>query len=327
MLAAASFSRMQAIVQDRYGSSKNLRLSEVETPTPDASSVLLKVRSASINGLDWRLLAGRPAILRLLGFGLARPKRRIRGVDVAGEVIAVPSSGARFRVGDAVFGLGSGSFAEYVAADQGEITAKPDTVSFDDAATLGVAACTALQGLRDWGHVRPGQSVAVTGAGSGVGSFAVQLAKWMGARVTAVTTSENVDWLRSAGADAVVDYRTEDFTLRSDRYDVILDISGLNSMGALLRSLRPGGCLVVIGGRGTFGPLIAAGLRRRLLRQPVHAFFAKVHADDLAQLGELVAQQKIRPVIDHVYSLAETPQAMARAEAHRTRGKLVIHVA
>ena len=236
-------------------------------------------------------------------------------------------AGSRFKVGDAVFGLGSGSFAEYVAADESEITVKPDSVSFDDAATLGIAAFTALQGLRDRGRVRPGQSVAVTGAGSGVGTFAVQLAKWMGARVTAVTITENVDLLRSIGSDAVVDYRSEDFTQRPDRFDVIFDISGLNSMGALLTTLRPGGTLVIVGGRGGFGRFIRAGLRRLFLRQRVYSLMAKVNLDDLAQLGELVAQGKIRPVIERAYSLPETPQAMARAELHQARGKLVIHVA
>jgi NADPH:quinone reductase-like Zn-dependent oxidoreductase len=236
-----------------------------------------------------------------------------------------PSTG--FKVGDAVFGLGSGSFAEYVAANEREITRKPDTLAFDEAATLGVAACTALQGLRDLGGVRRGQSVAVTGAGSGVGTFAVQLAKWMGSRVTAITSTENVELLRSIGADRVVDYRSEDFTSGPDRYDLIFDVSGLSPMGVLLRALRPGGTLVIVGGRGVLGRVILSGLRRRLLRQRVYLLMATVKPEDLAQLGDLVTEQKIRPVIERVYSLAETPEAMARAELHRARGKLVIRVA
>lgn len=316
---------MKAVAQDRYGSADVLKLQDVETPVPDATSVLLRVRSASVNGMDWRILSGSPLIARLL-FGLARPKRRIRGVDVAGEVVAVRKPDSRFKVGDAVFGLGSGSFAEYVGADESEITPKPDSVSFDDAATLGIAALTALQGLRDQARVQPGQSVAITGAGSGVGTFAVQLAKWMGARVTAVTSTENVELLRSVGAEVVVDYRNEDFTRRPDRYDVIFDISGLSSIGRLLGAVRPGGCLVIVGGRGGFGRFLRAGLRRRFLRQRAYSLMAKVKVDDLAQLGELVAQGKIKPVIDRIYSLPEVPQAMARAELHRARGKLVIHV-
>lgn len=317
---------MKAIVQDRYGPATALRLEEVEVPVPDDASVLLKVHSASVNGLDWRLMSGRPFIGRLF-FGLLRPKRRIRGVDVAGEVVAVRRPNSRFKVGDAVFGLGSGSFAEFVAADENELAAKPAGVSFDDAATLGVAAFTALQGLRVGGSIRPGQSVAVTGAGSGVGTFAVQLAKQMGANVTAVTTTENVDLLRSIGADVVVDYRKEEFPRKSDRYDFIFDASGRSTFGSLLRTLNPGGFLVVVGARGGMGRFMSAGVRHRLLRQPTSSFVAKANVDDLTRLGELVAQGKIKPVIDRVYSLSEVPEAMAHAERHQAKGKLVIHVA
>jgi len=317
---------MKAIVQDRYGRADTLKLSDAEMPTADATSVLLRVRSASVNGLDWRIMSGRPIVGRLLGFGLTRPKRRIRGVDVAGEVIAVRKSDSRFKVGDAVFGLGSGSFAEYVAADERELTNKPESVSFDDAATLGVAAFTALQGLRDRGHVQPGQSVAITAAGSGVGTFAVQLAKCMGARVTAVGRTDNVEMLRKAGADVVIDYHETDFTRGPDRYDVIIDVSGLTGIGALLRTLKPGGTLVVVGGRGGFGRFIQAGVRRRLLRQRVWVLLARPSIEDMAKLGSLVAQGKLKPVIDHVYTLPETPEAMARAALHRAQGKLVIHV-
>jgi NADPH:quinone reductase-like Zn-dependent oxidoreductase len=318
---------MNAIVQNRYGAAGGLRLEEVAMPVPDATSVLLRVRAASVNGLDWRILSGSPFALRLF-FGLMRPKPkfRVRGVDVSGEVVAVRKPDSRFKVGDLVFGLGSGSFAEYVAADEKELAIKPDGVPFEDAATLGVAAFTALQGLRDWGEVRPGHSVAVTGAGSGVGTFAVQLARWMGARVTAITSTENVELLRSLGADAVVDSQKEDFTRGHDRYNVVLDISGLNDIGSLRRCLHPGGVLVIVGGRGGFGRLLSAGLRRRLLGQRIRGGIAKLKVGDLAQLGELVAQGKIKPAIDRVYPLAETPQALARAELHRSRGKLVIRV-
>jgi NADPH:quinone reductase-like Zn-dependent oxidoreductase len=317
---------MKAIVQDRYGRASTLRLGDVEMPLVDATSVLLRVRSASVNGLDWRILSGRPFIGRLLGFGLTRPKRRVRGVDVAGEVIAVRKSDSRFKVGDAVFGLGSGSFAEYVAADERELTNKPDGVSFDDAATLGISALTALQGLRDRGRVQPGQSVAITAAGSGVGTFAVQLAKWMGARVTAVTRPDGVEMLRRLGADVVIDYHRSDFTRGTERYDVILDVSGRQGVGALRRALKPGGTLVVVGGRGGFGRFLQAGVRRRVLRQRVRGLLARPNPEDLAKVGSLVAQGQVKPVIDLVYPLPETPAAMARAELHQARGKLVIHV-
>ena len=317
---------MKAVVQDRYGKADVLEVGDAEMPTPDAASVLLRVRAASVNSLDWRLMTGRPRILRLMGFGLTRPKRRIRGVDVSGEVIAVRKRDSRFKVGDAVFGLGAGSFAEYVAADERVLASKPAAVSFDDAATLGTAASTALQALRDRGHVQPGQSVAVTGAGSGVGTFAVQLGKWMGARVTAVTHTDNVEMLRSAGADTVIDYHTTDFTRGTARYDVIFDISGRNGIGTLLRKLTPTGTLVCVGGRGGFGRFLQAGIRRRLLRQRVRGLLSKPNAKDLATLGSLVAQGKLRPSIDRVYSLVVAPGAMARAEVGRARGKLVIHV-
>ncbi|MCI4346800.1 MAG: NAD(P)-dependent alcohol dehydrogenase, partial [Thermoplasmata archaeon] len=304
------------------------RLEEVATPVPDATSVLLKVRSASVNGLDWRILSGSPAIARLF-FGLMRPKPkfRVRGVDVAGEVVAVHGPESRFKVGEFVFGLASGSFAEYAAADESELASKPDGVSFDDAATLGVAAFTALQALRDWAQVRPGHSVAITGAASGVGTFAVQLAKWMGARVTAISGTENLELLRSMGADAVVDGQKEDFTRGDDRYDVIFDVSGLHGIGSLIRTLRPGGILVIVGGRGGVGRLLSAGLRRKILRQRVRGGIAHSKLGDLAQLGVLVAEGKLKPVIDRVYPLAEVPQALAQAVRHRSRGKLVIHVA
>lgn len=317
---------MKAVVQDRYGKADALHLADADTPVPDATSVLLQVRSASVNSLDRHLMSGKPAVVRLFGFGLTRPKRRIRGVDVAGEVVAVRKPDSRFKIGDAVFGLGAGSFAEFVAADERELTAKPNGVSFDEASTLGIAACTALQGLRDRGHVRPGQSVAITGAGSGVGTFAVQLAKWMGARVTAITRAENVEMLRSTGADTVVNYQDTDFTQGPDRFDVVVDISGRQGIGALLRTLKPGGTLVCVGGRRGFARLVEAGVRRRLLRQRVWGLLARPNAQDLNQLGGLVAQGSLKPVIDRVYSLSEAPEAMARAELQRARGKLVIHV-
>jgi len=324
-LARLTIRTMKALVQDRYGHADALRIEDVEMPVPDATSVLLKVRSASVNGLDWRILSGRPLFGRLI-FGLTRPKRRIRGVDVAGEVVAVRKPDSRFKVGDAVFGLGSGSFAEYVAADESELTVKPDSVSFDDAATLGVAAFTALQGIRLPGSIQPGQSVAVLGAGSGVGTFAVQIAKSMRARVTAVTSTENVDLLRSIGADVVVDYRKESFPARPDRHDLILDVSGLYSMGSLLGALKPDGKLVAVGARGGFGRFLSAGLRRRILRQPTYSLIAHCKVEDLAELGQLVAGGKVKPVIDQVYSLPDAAKALARAELHRARGKLVIHV-
>lgn len=325
MLTTATVPRMKAIVQDRYGSSQDLRLSEVEVPTLDESSVLVRVRAASINALDWRIVAGRPFLGRLLAFGLLRPKRRIRGVDVAGVVEAVGGKVSRFKVGDEVFGLGSGSFAEYAAADEKELDHKPSGVTFPQAATLGIAAITALQALRDLGHVERGQRVLVTAAGSGVGTFAVQLARSWGARVIAVTSSSNLELVRSLGAVDVIDYTKEDFTRRPERYDVILDISGTRGLIATHRALAPEGLLVLVGGRGGFGRFIKGGILRRFgLR--IRTLMARPRSADLRLLGDLVRRGELRPVIDREYPLNQAREAMAYAEEHRTQGKIVIDV-
>ena len=318
---------MKAVVQDRYGSAQVLRLCDVEVPTPDERSVLVKVSAASINALDWRILSGRPVLIRLFGVGLLRPKRPIRGVDVAGRVEMVRRSDSRFKVGDEVFGLGSGTFAEYVAADESELQHKPPSVPFLEASTLGVAAFTALQALRDVAHVRTGQRVHITAAGSGVGTFAVQLAKWMGARVTAVTSSKNLELAHSIGADEVLDYTKVDFTRRAERFHAILDISGIRPMRACRRLLLPGGLLVVVGGRGMIGLLLKPAILHTVLRYPVRSMMAKPRVDDLRLLGELVAQGHLRPVIDRTFPLTELPAAMAYAMGHQVSGKIAITVA
>ena len=317
---------MRAVVQDRYGHADVLTLRDVAVPIPSAKDVIVRIRAASINALDWRLITGRPFLLRLLGFGLLRPKRPVRGVDLAGVVLSVGPSGSVFKVGDEVFGVGSGAFAEIAAAEESDLVLKPSELTFAHAATLGVAACTALQALRDHGRVRPKESVAITGAASGVGSFAVQLAKWMGARVTAVTASHNVELARSLGADEVVDYTQQDFTRSGARFDLIVDISGRNTVRSLRQALRPNGRIVVVGGRGSLGLIMKAGLARRLLRYPIRSFIAKVTADDLRLLGELVARGTVRPVIERTYRLDQVPSAMADAERYQRAGKLVIEI-
>jgi NADPH:quinone reductase-like Zn-dependent oxidoreductase len=318
--------RMRAIVQDHYGSADVLRLSEVNVPIPDETSVLVKVRAASINAVDWRTMSGKPFIGRLLFFGLTRPKRAVRGVDVSGVVVTVRAKDSSLKPGDEVFGLGSGSFAEYVAADVAEIVPKPPEIPFDLAATLGVAAVTALQALRDVGKVRPQQSVLVLAAGSGVGSFAVQLAKWMGARVTGVTSGRNVELVRSLGADRVLDYSKEDFTQATEQFDCILDPSGLYSLRACRRRLTPNGVHVVVGARGGIGRFLKVGLLGSLGNKRVLGMIAKVKVEDLRLLGELTAKGIIRPAIQQRFKLEETPVAMGLAERHAVSGKLVIAV-
>ena len=317
---------MHAIVQDRYGSAAVLRLEEVNVPTPDETSVLVQVRAASINAMDWRTMSGRPFIGRLLFFGLTRPKRAVRGVDVSGVVVSVRAKDSSLKPGDEVFGLGSGSFAEYAAADVTEIVPKPPEIPFDRAATLGVAAVTALQGLRDVGKVRSHQSVLVLAAGSGVGSFAVQLAKWMGARVTGVTSTRNVELVRSLGAARVLDYSTENFTHGTEQFDCILDPSGLYSLRACRRRLTPTGVHVVVGARGGMSRFIKVGLLGSLGNKRVRGIIAKVNVADLRLLGELTAKGIIRPAIQQEFRLEETPVAMGLAERHAVSGKLVITV-
>ena len=319
-------SRMRAIVQDRYGSADVLRLAEVGVPAPDETSVLVKVRAASINALDWRTMKGDPFIGRLLFFGLRRPKRAVRGADVSGEVVSVRDQGTSLKPGDAVFGVGSGSFAEYVAADVREIVPKPPEIPFDQAATLGVAAVTALQGLRDIGKVRAQQSVLVLAAGSGVGSFAVPLAKWMGARVTGATSTRNIELVRSLGADRVLDYSKEDFTQGTEQFDCILDASGRYSLRACRRRLTPTGVHVVVGARGGIGRFVKVSLLGSLGNKQVRGFVGKVKVDDLRLLGELTAKGLLRPAIQQVFKLEETPAAMGLAERHAVGGKLVISV-
>lgn len=319
-------STMKAIVQRGYGGPEVLRMAEVPVPEPDATSVLVRVKAASINALDWRIVSGQPWIGRILFFGFLRPKRPVRGVDVAGDVVKVVKPDSRFHVGDAVFGLGSGSFSEYVAADERELVTKPAGVSYVQGATLGVAAFTALQGLRDSGKVKVGESVLVLAAGSGVGTFAIQLAKWMGARVTAATTTDNVELVRSIGADAVLDYAREDFTQRAESYDCILDISGRYSLGACRKRLTPSGRVVVVGARGGISHILWASLLGRLTGGRVRSFVGKARVADLELLGGLVADGHLRPVVAREYPLGEGVAAMAEAGRHHARGKLVLSV-
>jgi len=317
---------MRAIVQDRYGGADTLRVGEVPVPVPDETSVLIKVRAASINALDYRVMRGKPAIGRILfGFGLTRPKRKVRGVDVAGVVESAPPSVTQYKPGDEVFGLGSGSFAEYVAGDVKELCLKPPTLTYEQAAALPIAGITALQGLRDKAQLRPGQSILVIGAGGGVGTFTVQIARAMGARVTGVTSSANLDAVRSLGAERVVDYGREEFVGGPEKYDVIVDLLGNRPYRSLRRSLAPGGRIVVIGGRG-IGRFVLAGLLRRILRYPVETFIARVRPPDLAELARLTVEGKVRPFIERTYALNQAPEAMRLADTHQARGKLVLTV-
>ena len=327
--------RIKAYFYRDYGSPDVLRLEEIEKPVPADDQVLVRVRAASVNPLDWHYMEGTPYIVRLLDFGLLKPKVPRLGVDMAGQVEAVGKNVTEFKPGDEVFGQRFGAFGEYVCvkADRA-LVMKPPGVTFEQAAALPVAAITALQGLRDKGKVQPGQKVLINGASGGVGTFAVQLAKMMGAEVTGVCSGRNVELVRSLGADHVIDYTKEDYTKNGQRYDVMLDNVANHSFSENIRLLNPQGKYVLIGGggpedQGFIGPLILpikAALLKRFVTQEVGFMVAEVTKNDLTYLADLVQTGKLKVVIDKTYPLSQLPDAMRYLETGRARGKVVITV-
>ena len=317
---------MKALLHERYGSPDDLRLAEVERPTADDGRVLVRVRASSVNAGDWRRVRAKPWLVRP-ATGWRRPRDPLFGADAAGVVEAVGPDVTELRVGDEVMGIRTGAFAEYVAGVN--FVPKPANASFEQAAALPIAGVTALQALRDHGELTAGQRVLINGAGGGVGSFAVQIAKAMGANVTATTSSDNLEMLRSLGADRVVDYARED-ALRSGPYDLVVDTGGTPSIGRLRAALAPEGALVLVaaakGGTGVLGRIGAGIVRRRLLKQRVRFFIADVNKDDLLRLKELVEAGSLRPCIDRTYPLAETGKALRYLESGHAHGKVVITV-
>lgn len=322
---------MKAIVQEGYGSADVLGLREIDTPAPGEDGVLVEVHAASINALDWHLARGVPVFLRAME-AIGAPKHRVRGVDLAGRVAAVGKGVKRFREGDEVFGGADGSFAEFVVTSEKRLALKPAGVTFEQAATLHVAGLTALQGLRDRARLRAGQRVLVNGAGGGVGTFAVQIAKWLGAHVTAVTRAVSLEQVRSIGADEVIDHGAEDFTRRGERWDVLFDVGGNHPFRRCRRVLAPDGILLAIGGPAgrVLAPasrlLNAAALSAITRRRRVSPFVAKSDPEDLALLAELVERGAIAPVIERRYPLDETAEALRHLATGPARGKLVVNV-
>jgi NADPH:quinone reductase-like Zn-dependent oxidoreductase len=320
---------MKAIVYHRYGSSDVLELAEVDRPAVGDDQVLVRVHASSVNALDWHYMRGKPYIARP-SFGLLKPKDGVLGADFAGTVDSVGRNVMQFHAGDEVFGGKFGSLAEYVCVSEGgAVVPKPANLTFEQAAAVPVAASTALQGLRDRGQVQAGQKVLVNGAGGGVGTFIVQIATSLGAEVTAVTSTKNVERIRSVGADHVVDYSVDDFTQSGLRYDLILDIGGNRSMSDLRRAMTPKGTLVIVGGGGgaLFGPLafmVRALVMSRFMSQSVLPFLAETNKKDLLVLKELIEAGKVTPVIDRRYPLSEVPEAIRYLEAGHAQGKLVI---
>ncbi len=319
---------MKAIVQDKYGSADVLELQEIDKPVVKDDGVLVRVQAASANPLDWHIMRGRPFIVRMMS-GLRQPKPRVRGVDVAGQVEAVGKDVTEFQPGDEVFGWCQGAFAEYVTAGEANFLTKPTKLTPEQAATVGVAGFTALQGLRDKGKIESGHKVLIIGASGGVGTFAVQIAKSFGAEVTGVCSTRNVDMLRSIDADHVIDYTAEDFTKGHQRYDLIFQLAGTASPAKLRRVLTPKGTLVLTSGEGRMAGIdriIKALVVSPFVSQTLVAFLSKTTKEDLLVLGELVGSGEVTPVIDRTYPLREAPAAVDHVGTRHTQGKTVIAV-
>src|SRR5271157_1226577 len=321
---------MKAMVYTKYGPPDMLHLQEVPQPVPRDDEVLIRVRAASVNARDWHLLRADPFFIRLMVGGLLRPKRPILGADMAGRVEAVGSGVRQFRPGDEVFGYlsryGGGTFAEYVCAGENEIARKPANLSFEQTASVPVAAITALQGLRDKGHIRSGQKVLIQGASGGVGMFAVQIARSFGAEVTGVCSTRNQDMVRSIGAEHVIDYKKEDFTRSGQRYDLILAVNGYHPILDYLRALSPDGIYIVTG--GSMIQLFQAMSRGRRISKAENrnTFVVSLvqSQEDLILMKELLESGKVLPVIDGCYPLMEAAEAFRYFEEEHAKGKVVI---
>ena len=322
---------MKAIVTEQYGSPDVLRLKEVAKPTPEDDEVLVKVHAASVNAGDWHLMRADPFLIRLM-YGLRKPSRPILGSDVAGRVEAVGQSVTQFQPGDEVFGdlsnSGFGAFAEYVSAAESALIHKPARLSFAQAAAVPLAAVTALQALRDKGQLQAGQTVLISGASGGVGSYAVQIAKALGAEVTGVCSTAKVEMVRSLGADHVIDYTREDFTQSGQQYDLILAVGGRRPLSAYRRALKPKGIYVMVGGETAqlFQVMLLGPWLSRRGSQKFGTMLAQPNQRDLALVSELLEAGKVVPVIDQCYPLPEVPDAIRYLESGYARGKIVIKV-
>lgn len=323
---------MRAVIQSGYGTADVLRVGTAERPEPRDGEVLVKVHAAGIDRGTWHLMTGRPYLMRLMGFGFFGPKNPVPGFDLAGKVVEVAKNVTRFAVGDTVFGIGRGSFAEYACAREDKLAHVPKGLSYEQAAALGVSGITALQAL-DRGNLQPGERVLVIGASGGVGTYAVQLAKALGATVTGVSSTDKVDLVQSLGADRVIDYRTSDFADGSSRYDLVLDVGGNTPVSRLRRAMTRKGRLVFVGGEN--GGDFTAGFERQLygallglfVKQRFVMLVTQEHCSFLERLAAFCDAGQLRPVIDRHVELKEVPTALHDLEAGRVRGKIVVAIA
>jgi NADPH:quinone reductase-like Zn-dependent oxidoreductase len=325
---------VKAIVYSEFGPPAVLALADIDRPTPKPDEVLVKIRAAAANPLDWHFIRGEPPVMRLMG----KPHKRVPGVDFSGQVEAVGANVTLFHVGDDVFGMGSGTFAEYACASSKTIARKPSALTHEQAAAIPVAGTTALIALRDKGELRAGQRVLVVGAAGGVGTFGVQIAKALGAHVTGVCSTKNLELVRSLGADDVIDHTADDFADGRRHFDLVLHVAGNRSLADHRRALTRDGTLVLVGGgigRDTGGSQTLATLRAlalvtarrpfsRFLRQRIRMFVATARPSDLAYLAELCESGKVTPHVERTYRLEETPEAIRHIESGHARGKLVV---
>lgn len=321
---------MQAIVQDVYGSADVLELRDIDKPVAGDDDVLMRVRAAGVDQGVWHVMAGLPYPIRLAGYGFRAPKTAVPGTDVAGVVEAVGNDVTRFRPGDEVFGIAKGSFAEYALALEDKLAPKPANLTFEQAAVVAVSGSTALQALRDHGKVAPGERVLIIGASGGVGTYAVQLAKALGAAVSAVCSTTKMDVVRSIGADQVIDYTQDDFAAGEQRYDLILDIGGNSALSRLRGALTAKGTLVIVGGEtdgrwlGGSDRQVRALLLSPFVGQKLGTFVTKENHEDMIVLKELIEAGKVTPVLDRTYPLGEVPEAIRYMRLGHARGKVVI---
>jgi NADPH:quinone reductase-like Zn-dependent oxidoreductase len=325
---------MPAIVQDAYGTDPDavLRLAEIARPAIRADEVLVRVAAASVDRGTWHVMTGRPYAMRLAGFGVRRPKAPNPGRCLAGVVESVGADVTGFAPGDEVYGTGSGSFAGYAVASAGKLARKPSNLTFEQAAAVPISAVTALGALRDHGRVEPGRSVLVIGASGGVGTFAVQIAKALGAEVTGVCSTAKTDLVRALGADHVIDYSRQDITGDDHRYDVIIDTGGNRRLSVLRRALTPTGTLVIVGGEtggrwlGGFDRSLRAVLLSPLVRQRLAMHTSTENAADLAAVTELIESGQVRPAVERTYPLHEVPAAIRHVHEGRVRGKVTVTI-